>query len=381
MQSPRYRGLVRAYIASIAFWYSMSLLMGLQYLPLDRHHLWASFLNLLVQAAPRAFALSLWAPPIFFLVQKYLHWPQDRARYILLWGVGALPFVALHTTIAWLVTPPYTSRSFPTWVELMKGGFADETFIYIAMVVAAHGYQYLKRVRTQEAEKLEYQRALAASELQALKMQLQPHFLFNTLHGIATLVDENAEIAKEMIVKLSNLLRVALDRGSSDLIPLEGELRFVREYLDLEKIRFGRRLKIEWLVAPESCQLLVPQMILQPLVENAIKHGIASLRDGGWIKVAATVDDGILQISVRNSAGSKPLNGPGVGLRNIEARLKYLYSGDASLHVTFEDDRTFAASLALPALNSRTRSTHRLARAASEVGDPSCAFSSLTTKL
>ena len=188
----------------------------------------------------------------------------------------------------------------------------------------------LKRVRRQEAEKYEYQQALAASELQALKMQLQPHFLFNTLHGIATLADEDPKTAKAMIIKLSNLLRAALDRDSSDLIPLESELKFAREYLDLEQMRFGSRLRIEWVVAPETSQLLVPQMILQPLVENAIQHGIASLREGGWLEIATGTNNGTLNIQVRNSAGGKPSNGTGVGLRNVQARLKYLYSGDAT---------------------------------------------------
>ena len=230
--------------------------------------------------------------------------------------------------------PPYVSRSFQSWLEIVRSAFADDTFVYIAIVVAAHGYEYLKCLRKEERERYEYQQALAASELQALKMQLHPHFLFNTLHGIATLIETDGRSAKAMIIRLSNLLRTALDRGSSDLIPLESELKFAREYLDLEKMRFGSRLKVDWLVAPETLPLLVPQMILQPLVENAVRHGIASSREPGWIEVAATVSDGRLKVEVRNSAGSKTSNGTGVGLRNVEARLKYLYSGDASLRFT-----------------------------------------------
>jgi LytS/YehU family sensor histidine kinase len=157
-----------------------------------------------------------------------------------------------------------------------------------------------------------------------------------------------------MIIRLSNLLRTALDRGSSDLIPLESELKFAREYLDLEKMRFGSRLKVDWLVASETLPVLVPQMILQPLVENAVRHGIASAREPGWIEVAATLSDGLLKVQVRNSAGSKTSNGTGVGLRNVEARLKYLYSGDASLHFTAADNRVATASLAFPALNSQS---------------------------
>ena len=235
-------------------------------------------------------------------------------------------------------------------------------------------------MRRQEAERYEYQQALAASELQALKMQLHPHFLFNTLHGIATLAETDPKSAKAMIVKLSNLLRTALDRDGSDLIPLEGELRFVREYLDLERMRFGSRLKIEWQIAPETCRLLVPQMILQPLVENAIRHGVSSSREGGWVEVTTSASNGILNIRVRNSVGGETSNGTGVGLRNVEARLKYLYAGDASLRLTVAEDRIASASLVLPALNSQPASVPgRHVQNVLEGEDPLCAFSSSMT--
>jgi two-component system LytT family sensor kinase len=353
MSSSRLRPIIRAYVMAIAFWYGLSVLMGLQYSPLDRNHLWFSFLGLLVQAGARAFALALWTPPIFFLVKKYLRFSTHRVRYALLWGLGALPFVLLHTAIAYLVVPPYVSRSLQSWLEVVRSAFADDTFVYIAIVVAAHGYEYLKCLRKEERERYEYQQALAASELQALKIQLHPHFLFNTLHGIATLIETDGRSAKAMIIRLSNLLRTALDRGSSDLIPLKSELNFAREYLDLETMRFGTRLKVDWQVAPETLSFLVPQMILQPLVENAVRHGIASSREPGWIEVAAAASDGRLEVQVRNSAGSKTSDGTGVGLRNVEARLKYLYSGDASLRFTMADNRVATASLTFPVLNSQ----------------------------
>jgi hypothetical protein len=377
--SPRPRAIVRAYLLSIAFWYGIAMLMGLQYKPLDRHHLWFSLLDLLVQAGVRALALALWTPPIFYLAEKYVRYSANRVRYVLLWGLGTVPFVLIHLAILYLVIPPYVSRSLPEWLEVVRTSFADDTLVYIAIVVAAHAYVYLKRVRMQEAEKHEYQQALAASELQALKMQLQPHFLFNTLHGIATLAEEDPKTAKAMIINLSNLLRTALERDSSDLIPLESELKFARDYLELEKMRFGNRLKIEWAVAPETCQLLVPQLILQPLVENAIQHGIAPLREGGWLEVATDTKNGILNIRVRNSAGGKSSNGTGVGLRNVEARLKYLYAGDASLRLAIADDRTVTASLTLPTLNScpgnsNGHSVLAPSEATSEANGPLCAF-------
>ncbi len=356
MKLPSLRGIARAYLKSIAFWCGFATLMGLQYQPPDPRHLWPSLLALLVLVALRGLALAFWSPPIFYLVGKHLTSSRSRFRYVLLWSLGAVPFLLVQTSMLWLVVPlsDHTlPHSFHTWLYIIRTGFADQVFIYVAIVVAAHAYEYLKRLRREERERYEYQQALAASELQALKMQLHPHFLFNTLHGIATLIDGDPRSAKGMIIKLSNLLRTALDRDSSDLIPFQDELRFAREYLDLEKMRFGDRLKIEWMVAPETGRLLVPQMLLQPLLENAVRHGVAPAREGGWIEVAASAADGLLTIRLRNSVGGTASNGAGVGLRNVEARLRYLYAGDACLRFTVAQDRIATVTVTVPALDSR----------------------------
>jgi LytS/YehU family sensor histidine kinase len=264
---------------------------------------------------------------------------------------------------------------------MVRGGFADKVFIYIAIIVAAHAYEYLKRLRRQERERYEYQQALAASELQALKMQLHPHFLFNTLHGIATLVDSDPKTAKAMIVKLSSLLRKALDRDGSDLVPFGDELSFAMEYLDLEKMRFGSRLRIERRVASGTLRLLVPQMILQSLVENAVRHGTACSREGGWVAVAASRKGRVLEIQVSNSVGSKSANGTGVGLRNAQSRLKYLYSGEAALQFSIIADHIATANLTLPALNAPTPKSKTLRpQVACEGKEFLCAFSSSTTR-
>jgi sensor histidine kinase YesM len=386
MTLPPFRKVARAYFMSTAFWCGIALLMGLQYRPFNRRDPWSWFSDLMMETALRGLNLGFWTPPIFYLVGKYISSSTHRLRYIFLWSLGAAPFLLLHTSILWVLVPPYNDalqkympRSFHWWIEMIRGGFADQIFIYVAIVVAAHAYEYLKRLRRQERERYEYQQALAASELQALKMQLHPHFLFNTLHGIATLIDGDAKSAKAMIIKLSNLLRTALDRDSSDLIPLENELKFVREYLDLEKMRLGSRLTIDWQVAPETRGLLVPQMILQPLAENAIRHGIAPSRDGGWIRIATSAKDGTFHIQIRNSVGAETPNGTGVGLRNVEARLKYLFSSDASLRFALAEDRTATVSITLPALNSQPATQSPRVQTLTGKEDPSCAFSSSTT--
>lgn len=341
----------------------------------------------MIEVVLRSLGLAFWSPPIFYLVGKHLSASTHHLRYALLWILGAPLFVVLNSSIVWLFAPPYDDallkfvpRTRQYWVAMIREGFADQIFIYVAIVVAAHAYFYLKRLQREERERYEYQRALAATELQVLKMQLHPHFLFNTLHGIATLIDSDAKSAKDMIIKLSNLLRKALDRDNSDLIPLEEELKFLGEYLDLEKMRLGSRLAIEWKVGPEASPLLVPQMILQPLAENAIRHGIASAREGGWIEISAHVSAGALVIELRNSLRGSASNGFGVGLRNAEARLKYLYAGDASLRLEVSDDHTATVVLSVPALNSNQGSGQiRQPQAVLERGNASCTSSSSMT--
>ncbi|HVI06930.1 MAG TPA: histidine kinase [Candidatus Binatia bacterium] len=383
MQWPSLRGVARAYLMSIGFWCGMALLMTLQYKPLDLKHFWPSVVDLVLQTGIHAFALALWTPPIFYLAASYFGFAKRRVRYVLLWALGAVPFLLLHISFFWLLSPSYDNSlhryvwSASSWLEMVRTSFADDTFVYIAIVVAAHGYEYLKRLRREERELYEYRQALAASEPQALKMQLQPHFLFNTLHGIATLADTDPRTAKAMIIKLSNLLRTALDRDNSDLIPLESELKFASEYLDIEKMRFGPRMRVEWKISSEARNALVPQMILQPLIENAVRHGIASSREPGWIEISASESDGALNLQVCNSTGSETSNGSGVGLRNVEARLKHLYSADASFHLTIAD-RTAVANLSLPAWNSG-HGAKTADLQPQEHKDPLCEFSSSMT--
>lgn len=385
MKLPPFRAIVRAYLVSLLVWCGIALLMGLQASPFNRQNPREWFVNLLVEVAPRAFAMTFWTPPIFYLVRRLLNSSINRFANVLLWSAGAVPFVLLHTTILWILIPPtdialqsFGPRSLHSLVEMLRTSFADIFFIYVALLAAAHAYEYLRRVRTQERERYEYQHALAASELQVLKMQLHPHFLFNTLHGIATLVESDPQNAAAMILKLSNLLRTSLERTNSDLAPFEDELKFVGDYLDLEKMRFGSRLRTEWRIAPETRPMLVPQMILQPLVENAIQHGISSSREAGWIEIAANEGNGKLTIRLRNSVGDATSNGTGVGLRNAEARLKYLYAGDATLRFAIDEDHAASVNLVVPVLNSQPAGVGH-AETLLEKGDPLCAFSSSTT--
>jgi LytS/YehU family sensor histidine kinase len=268
----------------------------------------------------------------------------------------------VYATVRWTILPPWSSplqrfvtRSESSPLDLIRDGFADIITIYIATVVAAHAYGYFERVRSQELERSQYEQALAASELHSLKMQLHPHFLFNTLHGISTLIDSDGEGAKAMIVKLSGLLRIALEHSGSDLISLQEELKFIREYLDLEEMRFGTRLTVTQSIDPATLHMLVPQLILQPLIENAIQHGIAGSRENGWLEIVSRQTASGLELIVQNSVGDVKAKGSGVGLKNTVARLRHLYLNEARFSFEITKDHTATSKLSLPALGSHLR--------------------------
>lgn len=351
------RTIGRAYLLSIAVWTLFALLNAWEYHIFDQDlNIHTSFLERLVLSESRALAMALLTPPLFYFVRRQAG-ARRQSLSVLLYAAGIAPFMLLDASLRWIILGSsvsllarYTHRGVHSPLDLIRSGFADQITTYIAIIVAAHAYVYFDRARKQEMERYEFQQALAASELQALKMQLHPHFLFNTLNGISTLIDSDRSSAKQMILKLSSLLRTVLQHSGSDLITLQEELKFVGEYLDLEKMRLGARLTVTSSIARETSEALVPQLILQPLVENAIRHGIGSSRERGWIEISSRLDGDTIELRVRNSVGEARRNGTGVGLRNTEARLRHLYSGEGALSFELGDDGTATTTLSIPAL-------------------------------
>jgi LytS/YehU family sensor histidine kinase len=226
--------------------------------------------------------------------------------------------------------------------------FSFQIWCYLAILVAAHAYYAFSRAKAEELERSELQQALAVSELQMLKSQLHPHYLFNTLHGIATLIDSDRAKAKASVLKLSKLLRTSLEYGNSDLISFAEELKFVRSYLELEQMRLRDRLQILWDVDSETRETLVPQLILQPLVENAVLHGISCCREGGWIQIVSRKIGDRVELEVRNSVGGKSQDGLGLGHRNTTARIKHLYATEGTFVFRIGPDDVAVATVAFP---------------------------------
>jgi two-component system, LytTR family, sensor kinase len=177
---------------------------------------------------------------------------------------------------------------------------------------------------------------LSDARLRALKMQLHPHFLFNTLNSISALLAEQPGEARRVIAQLADLLRASLRSDALHLIPLEDELEFVRRYLDIERIRFGERLRVTVRIEPEASRASIPSFLFQPLVENAIRHGIARREAGGELWLSAERDNGSLVIHVMDNGPGGPQRSPGggVGLANTRRRLEELYGAAQSLSLT-----------------------------------------------
>jgi len=357
--SSRVSKIASAYLWSILIWVAFSpVLAGQDKVRLLERGVSTPYWNLLLVNGAWLFSAALLTPPIFAVVGRYpIAKPTALAR-IAGYVLGSIPYVVAAACIRWLVLPPWNSAAQqfgPRSLEGLIHGmyiFANLIWDYILILVAAHAYGYFQRARNQELERLELQQALATSELQALKSQLHPHFLFNTLHGISALIDSDRSRAKAMVLKVSRLLRTALQYGNSDLISLDEELKFVEDYLALEKMRLEDRLDLRWRIHPDTRQVMVPQLILQPLVENAILHGVACRRGGGWIEIVSRRAAGALEIQIRNSVGRRQQGGIGLGLPNTKARLKCLYSDEAALSFSVGEDDVAILKLVFPAIGS-----------------------------
>jgi two-component system, LytTR family, sensor kinase len=231
--------------------------------------------------------------------------------------------------------------------------FHGNLFYYATFVMISHGLEYYGRLRERELKASELEARLAQAQLQALKMQLQPHFLFNTLHTISELVHENAEAADQTITRLSDLLRMTLKNPSAHEVPLKQELDFLERYLELERTRLGDRLAVQMEVPPETLDSLVPNLILQPLVENAIRHGIAPCSRPGeiGIRIERHRDELKLQVRNTNQGTAEPLqsrSGNGVGLANTQARLHRLYGDRQNFTVRPNAEGNFVVEISIP---------------------------------
>ena len=224
--------------------------------------------------------------------------------------------------------------------------------VYGVILALGHALDYYRRYHERTVQSLELERRLAEARLQALMRQLKPHFLFNTLNGIASLMHRDVAAADRMLVRLGELLRLTMHHPGQPLTKLRDEIAFIEKYLEIERIRFQDRLEVEIAAAPDTLEAEVPSLLLQPLVENAIRHGIEPHARRGRIAVSARRDGEELQLSVRDNGGGLPPGGfarEGIGLANTRARLRELYGARHRFELSNLPGGGLEVRLALPA--------------------------------
>jgi len=274
--------------------------------------------------------------PVIVLYTWKIHSATKRSGWLLfLHTLGYFLYVNTHTLFRFLFAALHdpTGKVLPRTLTLYGHTLLyfvnDDIFMYLTFATGAFGYHYYREIRDREVSESRLQAQLANAQLQILKMQLQPHFLFNTLHAISTLVTKDPKRARKMIVLLSELLRIAIDYGVTQEVPLKEEIDFVSKYLDIEKMRFEEDLATHFDVDPETLHAMVPNLLLQPLVENAVKHGVRVLPGEGHIRVGAQREGNWLVMHVTDNGPGMPEDSTedsgGLGLKITRARLEQLY--------------------------------------------------------
>ena len=311
-------------------------------------------------AASRIFSWGIltwlaWAPltpAMIWLARKWSLVDETWKRNLAVHLPAFLFISALHTAAATKITlsiRPFDNMGsspfefWPRFVARVPGSFGSDLLVYSAVIGTCYALDYYRKYREREflASRLEAQ--LAQAQLDSLRMQLHPHFLFNTLNSIVGLVRDNKNAAAvSMLVGLSDLLRHALDHSASHEVELREELNFIRLYLKIQEMRFSDRLQIEFDIDPATTKALVPNLILQPLTENALRHGIARSADSGLVGISSAITDGHLRLSVYDNGAGLPddwqmKGSTGIGLANTAARLQQLYDDNHQFDIRNRD--------------------------------------------
>jgi two-component system LytT family sensor kinase len=269
-----------------------------------------------------------------------LGWPRTIAVH----AAGALTFSIVHLgamvgmrTLLWWGRL-FTYPSWPSLIQTMYLRNLDWALMtYSAIAGASYALGYYRESRTRAIRAAHLEARLAQARLKTLEAELHPHFLFNTLHAISTLVHTQPESADRMISRLSDLLRITFSRSDAPCVSLHEELEFLQKYLEIEQTRFQDRMTVHYEVDPDTLDAEVPRLILQPLVENAIKHGVAPQTRPGVVSVGARRDGERLFLTVRDNGvgltgGTRARLDGGVGLSNTRDRLECLYGSDQALN-------------------------------------------------
>lgn len=296
----------------------------------------------LVHSLSDWYVFALLSPLPIWLARKYglegKHWKINTGLHLTAGLLFSILYVLIRAGIAlaqsrWEGTEVNYSTAFQLLL-IKTWHFNWLIYWVIAGVQLALGYY--QESQEKAARNAELERSLIEARLLALQMQLNPHFLFNTLNSVSSLMRKDVKKADQVMVKLSDIIRAALQAPEKRMVPLSQEIEFLRQYLDIEKIRFGERLNIQWEAPPEYNQALIPYLILQPLVENAIRYAIEPYSKAGVITIKAEKEKEALVLEVRDTGPGFNHHQwrPGIGLKNCQDRLKQHFGPNAELTLT-----------------------------------------------
>jgi len=283
--------------------------------------------------------------------------------------IACIFFSAMHVAAATAVR--MIIRPFDVWSDSnpfliqyqaeLSNFFLVDVLVYWAIFGVGYAFDYRERYRERESQAAQLRAQLAQARLESLKMQLHPHFLFNTLHTIAGLVRTNEKgQAVNMISGLSDLLRHALESADEQQVALKDEVKFIELYLDIQRVRFSDRLSVQIDIAPDTRNALVPNLVLQPLVENAISHGISLKNSSGLLSIKSYCENGSVRLIVSDDGPGLPSDwslekSEGIGLANTNARLKHLYGNKYRFELSNGKHGGTTASITIPFQTSEGR--------------------------
>ena len=305
---------------------------------------------------------SLWAamsPLVFRAARRWGLVRRNRVgnylRHLALSVLLAFVHFTIYGAAVWVLHPvPGEDSSLGTLAQLLfLGKFHVEVATYWVLLLIRYTFDYYRRYREQELLASQMETRLARAQLRALRMQLHPHFLFNTLNAISALMHRDVDAADRMLARLSDFLRLTLETGGTQEVTLKQELDFLQRYLDIEQVRFPDRLRVRMDVDPAALDAKVPNLILQPLVENAIRHGIAPSSSAGTIAISARCSNGTLRLEITDDGpglgnGREAPAREGVGLTNTRERLRQLYGAAGRFELTNGSGGGLVVSLDIP---------------------------------
>lgn len=304
----------------------------------------ASWAEVLWVWMPCGYSWAALTPAMLYLARRFHFKRGDWLRPLLIHSLAAVAssfaatvvYVLLRKLLLW--NDPMAASPVASFKRLIVSELHAGILIYVAVIGISYALGYYRKYRERELKAAQLESQLALARLDALRKQLQPHFLFNTLNTVSILIDEDTKAARDMLVRLSDLLRATLDRSKSHEVSLRQEIEFIEGYLEIERTRFQDRLTVEMEIDPRSLDARVPDLILQPIVENAIRHGIAPRAEAGVIGIRAERLNGSLRLEVRDNGtglrdGAHEGGKGGVGIANTRARLAQLYGAGHSFEM------------------------------------------------